>query len=216
MSAEAVVETCSTAIVLLGIALAATRSIGRSIWLLALQSALVGLAAVAVGLAEDIDHLVVGGLLAVGAKTIVIPAILLAMLRGSPVRVERHLLLGPRAGLVLAAAIAFGSAAAVSGIALPLSVGGERALPAAIASVLTGLVLVMTRRKAVSMLIGLFVFENGLALAAFALTFGMPLVVELGILFDLLIAVGVGWVTTRRMLAVFGSASTDHLRKLRG
>ena len=106
--------------------------------------------------------------------------------------------------------------AAVSGVSLPVEAAGERALPAAIAEVLTGLLLVMTRRKAVSLLIGLFVFENGLAIVAFALTFGMPLVVEMGILFDLLIAVGVGWITTRRMIAVTGTASTDELRRLRG
>jgi len=74
----------------------------------------------------------------------------------------------------------------------------------------------MSRRKALSLLIGLLVFENGLSLAAFALTYGMPLVVELGILFDLLIVIVVGWVYARRMLRVFGSLSTDELRSLRG
>jgi hydrogenase-4 component E len=216
MTAAQIIETCSTGIVVLGVLLVVTRSIGRSVWLLAAQSALVGLAALGVGLAVDERHLVVGGVLAIGAKAIVVPGILLLMLRGTPVRVERHLYVAPRVGLVLAVLIVFGAAAAVSGITLPGSAGGERALPAAIAEVLTGLLLVMTRRKAISLLIGLFVFENGLALAAFALTFGMPLVVELGILFDLLIAVGVGWVTTRRMIATVGSASTDQLRRLRG
>ena len=81
---------------------------------------------------------------------------------------------------------------------------------------LTGLFLMMSRRKVLSLLIGLLVFENGLALAAFALTHGMPLVVELGVLFDLLIAVVVGWVYARRMLLAFGSLSTDELRSLRG
>ena len=81
---------------------------------------------------------------------------------------------------------------------------------------LTGLFLMMSRRKALSLLIGLLVFENGLSLVAFALTYGMPLVVELGILFDLLIVIVVGWVYARRMLRVFGSLSTDNLRNLRG
>jgi hypothetical protein len=53
-------------------------------------------------------------------------------------------------------------------------------------------------------------------IAAFALTYGMPLVVELGVLFDLLIVVIVGWVYARRMLRVFGTLSTDELRNLRG
>ena len=129
---------------------------------------------------------------------------------------ERNPYLWPRAGLLVAVLIVFVAQASVAGVMLPVEVASERALPAAIAEVLTGLLLVTTRRKAVSLLIGLFVFENGLAIVAFALTFGMPLVVELGILFDLLIAVGVAWVTARRMIAVTGSASTDALRRLQG
>jgi hydrogenase-4 component E len=216
MTAAQIIETCSVAIVAIGVLLVATRSIARSIWLLAAQGALVGLAALGVGLTEGVDHLVVGGSLALVAKAVVVPAVLFAMLRTTPVRVERHPYLGPRAGLAVAVLIVFVAQAAVSGVSLPVEAAGERALPAAIAEVLTGLLLVMTRRKAVSLLIGLFVFENGLAIVAFALTFGMPLVVEMGILFDLLIAVGVGWITTRRMIAVTGTASTDELRRLRG
>jgi len=216
MTAAQIIETCSAGIVAIGVLLVITRSISRSIWLLAAQSVLVGLAALGVGLAEGEDHLVVGGLLALGAKGVAVPVVLFVMLRTTPMRVERSPYLHPYWGLLVAVLIVFAAQAAVAGVHLPASVAGERALPAAIAEVLTGLLLVMTRRKAVSLLIGLFVFENGLAIVAFALTFGMPLVVELGILFDLLIALGVGWITTRRMIAVTGSASTDELRRLRG
>ena len=69
---------------------------------------------------------------------------------------------------------------------------------------------------AISLVVGLFVFENGIALTAFSLTYGMPLVGELGVLCDLLIAVVVAWVYARRMIDVLGSTSTDHLRNLRG
>jgi hydrogenase-4 membrane subunit HyfE len=44
----------------------------------------------------------------------------------------------------------------------------------------------------------------------------MPFVVELGVLFDVLIAVVVAWVYTRRMIDDHGTISTDHLRSLRG
>jgi hydrogenase-4 component E len=66
------------------------------------------------------------------------------------------------------------------------------------------------------MIIGLLVFENGVTFAAFAITAGMPLVVELGISFDLLIVMAVVQVHARRMLTTFGSLSTDRLRSLRG
>lgn len=216
MTASTVIDLCAAGIVSLGVLLAVTRSIGRSIWLVAAQSALGASAAVGVGVALGLGHLVVAGLLAVGAKVVVYPLVLRAMLRQSSVSVERHPYVGARWSLLVAVAIIFAAGAATSDLALPASLGGERALPAAISAMLTGLFLMMSRRKALSLLIGLLVFENGLSLAAFALTYGMPLVVELGILFDLLIVIVVGWVYTRRMLKTFGSLSTDHLRNLRG
>jgi hydrogenase-4 component E len=216
MTVSSLVDLCAAGIVLLGVLLAVTRSIGRSIWLVAAQSALGASAAVGVGLSLGLWHLVVGGLLALGAKAIVYPLVLRQMLRASSVSVERHPYVGPRLSLVVAIAIVFAAGAATTDLAIAASVGGTRALPAAIASMLTGLFLMMSRRKALSLLIGLLVFENGLSLAAFALTYGMPLVVEFGILFDLLIVIVVGWVYARRMLRVFGSLSTDELRSLRG
>lgn len=215
-AARQLVDVCAAAVVVVGVLLAATRSIGRSIWLVALQSVLVGVAAIGVGLATGATHLLVGGSLAIAAKGIVVPLVLGSILRRSAVRREREPYLGPRASLVAAVAIVFIAAAAVDGAGIGLVVSSDRGLPAAIAEVLTGLLIVMTRRKALSLVVGLLVFENGIALTAFSLTYGMPLVVELGVLFDVLISVVVAWVYARRMLDVLGSTSTDRLRSLRG
>jgi hydrogenase-4 component E len=215
-TAAEVVDACSAAIVVLGILIVATRSIGRAIWMVALQSACVGLAAIAVGVATGAWEVALGGLLSIGAKGIVVPLVLGTILRRSSVRQERHPLVGTRLAVVAAVAIVFAATAAVDGVTLGISVAASRALPAAISQVLTGLLIVMTRRKALSLVVGLLVFENGIALTAFSLTYGMPFVVELGILFDVLIVVVVAWVYTRRMLDVFGSTSTDQLRSLRG
>lgn len=215
-TAAELVDACAATIVVVGIGLAATRSIGRAIWLVAIQSVITGVAAIGVGLATDSGPLVIGGLLAVGAKGMVVPLVLGSILRRSPVRRERHPLLGPRSSLVAAVAIVFAANAAAGGAFVGASVAAGRVLPAAIATVLTGLLIIMTRRKALSLVVGLLVFENGIALTAFSLTYGMPLVVELGVLFDVLIAVVVAWVYARRMLDVFGSTSTDELRSLRG
>ncbi|MFN8519553.1 MAG: hypothetical protein U0667_09270 [Chloroflexota bacterium] len=216
MSAVAVVDTCAAGIVVLGVLIATTRSIGRSVWLLAIQGALVGGMALVVGLAEPLEHMALAGAATIVAKGVVVPAILLLMLRPSPVRVERHPYVGPKASLVVAIVLVFAGAVAVGDVAVSGPFASDRALPAAIAEVLTGLFVVLSRRKAISLLVGLFVFENGLAMAAFVLVAGMPLVVELGVLFDALIAVVVGWVYTRRMLLVMGTTSTDRLRSLRG
>ena len=79
MTAAQIIEACSVGIVGIGVLLVVTRSIARSIWLLAVQSALVGLAALGVGMTQGIDHLVVGGLLALLAKGVVVPVVLFAV-----------------------------------------------------------------------------------------------------------------------------------------
>lgn len=215
-AAARLIDTCAAVIVVMGILIAGTRSIGRSIWLVAAQSILIGVVGLGVGIATGAPHLVVGGLLAGATKGFVVPVILGRILRQSPVRTERHPYLDPRATLVVAIVIAFAAVAMVDGTALGGRLVAPQALPAAVAEILTGLLVTMTRRKGLSIIVGLLVFENGVALTAFSLTYGMPLVIELGIAFDLLIAIAVVWVYARRMLTVFGSMSTDELRSLRG
>jgi hydrogenase-4 component E len=215
-AAGALVDVCAAAVVVLGIGVAATRSIGRSIWLVAAQSMLIGLAAIIVGLGTGATHLLVGGLLAIGVKGLVVPVVLGTILRRSPIRRERDIFLGRRGSLVAAVVIVFIATTAVAGAFPGQGLASSRALPAGTAEVLTGLLIVMTRRKALSLVLGLIIFENGIALVAFSLTYGMPFVVELGVLFDVLIAVVVAWVYAGRMLDVLGSTSSDRLRNLRG
>jgi hydrogenase-4 component E len=215
-AAARILDGCSAGIVLIGVLIAATRSIGRAIWLVAVQGALLALAALAVGLATGTTHLVVGSLLTLATKAIVVPLILGRILRQSPVRTERHPFVGPRASLLIAIVIVFAAASAVGGASFGRLLDAPNALPTAVAEVLTGLLVAMTRRKGLSIIVGLLVFENGIALTAFSLTYGMPFVIELGIAFDLLLAVVVVWVYARRLLTVVGSLSTDHLRNLRG
>jgi hydrogenase-4 component E len=216
VAAARLVDTCAAAIVLVGILIAGTRSIGRSIWLVGLQAVLLGIAGIGVGLATGSSNLIVGGLFTGIVKGAVVPVILGRILRQSRVRVERHPLIGPRVSLLVAILIVFAATAAVDGAALRGSLGAPTALPVAVAEILTGLLITMSRRKGLSIIVGLLVFENGLALTAFSLTYGMPLVIEFGVLFDLLIAIVAVWVYARRMLTVLGTMDTDELRSLRG
>jgi len=214
-AAARLVDACAAAIVVIGVLMAGTRSIGRSILLVGLQAVLLGVAGIGVGIATGAPNLIVGGLLAGGAKGVAVPLILGRILRQSPVRTERHPLIGPRTSLLAAILIVFAAASAVDGAALRGSLGASNALPAAVAEILTGLLITMSRRKGLSIIVGLLVFENGLALTAFSLTYGMPLVIELGVVFDLLIAIVAVWVYTRRMITVIGTTDTTEMTTLR-
>jgi hydrogenase-4 component E len=218
--AARLLDTCAAGVVMIGILIAGTRSMGRAIWLVAVQAILLSAAVVGVGVATGSSHLVLGGLLTLVSRGISVPLILGRILRASPVRVERNPYLGPRVSLVVAIAIVFAATIAVDSSTLGGSASGSinaaRALPASVAEVLTGLLIAMTRRKGLSIVVGLLIFENGLALTAFSLTYGMPFVVELGATFDLLLVVVAVGVYARRMLTVFGTLSSDPMRNLRG
>src|SRR3989304_1256665 len=87
-------------------------------------------------------------------------------------------------------------------------------LKISIAVILIGLFIMITRRKAITQVLGLLFMENGLFLAGFSLTFGMPIIVELGILFDMLMGViilGVFFVQIRHN---FSSVDLDSLTTL--
>lgn len=92
----------------------------------------------------------------------------------------------------------------------------ENMLAAAVALVLTGAFLMVSRKKALMQVIGLLVLENGIFLAALTTTFGMPLVIEMGIFFDLLMGVFLMGLFVFRIRDTFEHLDVSKLRKLRG
>jgi hydrogenase-4 component E len=90
-----------------------------------------------------------------------------------------------------------------------------KAVPAAFAVVFIALFVMATRRHAISQAAGFLMLDNGIAATAFLLTFGVPLIVELGASLDVLFAVIVIGVLTGRLRRVFGGADLDQLRELR-
>lgn len=94
---------------------------------------------------------------------------------------------------------------------------GNNTLAVAIALLLTGFFLMINRKKAISQVLALLTIENGVMLAAVALTtYGMPLVVELGIFFDVMVAVMVLGILVYRIRETFASMDTSKLSQLKG
>jgi hydrogenase-4 component E len=87
---------------------------------------------------------------------------------------------------------------------------GHNALAVAISLFLIGFFTMINRRKALTQVLALLSLENGLFLAAISLTYGMPLIVELGIFFDVL------GILVYRIRESFASMDVSRLRRLRG
>lgn len=92
----------------------------------------------------------------------------------------------------------------------------EDMLAASVALVLTGALLMVSRKKALMQVVGLLVLENGIFLAALTTTFGMPLVIEMGVFFDLLMCVLLMGIFVFRIRDTFDHLDVSKLRKLRG
>ena len=91
-------------------------------------------------------------------------------------------------------------------------------LKISVAVILIGLFIMITRRSAIAQILGLLFMENGVFLAGFSLTFGMPSIVELGVVFDLLMIVIIMGVFMIQIKQKFSSeaADIDQLTNLKG
>lgn len=90
------------------------------------------------------------------------------------------------------------------------------ALSASMSLVSIGLFIMISRKKAIMQMLGILIMENGLFLGAISLTYGMPLLVELGIFFDVLIGVLIMGILIFRINKTFETIDTDMLKTLIG
>jgi hydrogenase-4 membrane subunit HyfE len=206
------------AIALLAVALFSVtiRGLVAGVWLLVVQSGLLALVAAAIALWSGAAHMWAASLLTVTVRAVAVPAVLLWILRAVALRRETRPLLSTRYALILAVALTLVAFFAAGRLQLSDAFPAHDALQVSLALIFIGLLLMITRRKAVSQLIGLITIENGIFLAGLIATLGMPLFVEIGIFFDLLVAVGVTAVLTLRINEHFDTMNTDQLRRLRG
>jgi hydrogenase-4 component E len=159
-------------------------------------------------------HEAVVGLAALLLKGVAIPRMLLRAMADLPIRREVEPLVGFRASLVLGA-LATGIAVFLPTV-LPLLDSADRLVVAtALASVLTGFLLLTTRLKALTQVLGYLVLENGIYVFGLVLLQATPFLVEVGVLLDLFVAVFVMGIMIHHISREFTSISTERLRALK-
>lgn len=181
----------------------------------ALQGA--ALAGVVTVLAVDQASMELGAV-AVGVLVLragVLPAVLRrALAAAGPERRVTRPLVNVAASLLAAAALTL-LAFAVSRPLVDLAPSAAtRAVPVGFAVLLIGFFVLVTRRRALSQVIGFLLMDNGITTVGFLTTAGIGLVVELGVSLDILLAVLVLGVLTGWMQAAFGDTDLDELREL--
>jgi hydrogenase-4 component E len=148
-------------------------------------------------------------------KGIIIPGMLMRALREAQIKREVEPLIGLLPSMVLGA-LATGFAM-FFGRTLPLI--GEHAMPllvpASLATVLVGFILLTTRFKAISQVIGYLVLENGIFIFGMLLLEAMPTVVEMGVLLDLFVGMFVICIIVNHINRAFSSLDTRRLTELK-
>ncbi len=210
------VDALAVALLATGLISVMARRLESAIWLLVTQGVLLAATAGAIGIATGALHVYAAAALTVAIKVVVIPAILFRVLRAVRIRREVELALSSRAALLIAVAGVLVAYRAAGAVALPGAVPSQHALPVAVSLMLIGLGLMIGRKKALSQIAGLIIMENGVYLAALVATFGLPLAVELGVFFDLLVGVLLLGVFAYRINQTFDTLNTDRLQALRG
>lgn len=210
------VDALSIAIVVAGIVALWTRSLGHLVLLLAVQSLFLAAAALVTGLATEETHIIVAAALVLAIKAVLLPGLLWLVVQRTAAPHQIQAYLGKKTGACIGIAVALVVARALGEQPFQTGIGAERVLSTSVSLMLIGLLIMVARRQGVAQIAGFLTLENGMALAGLAATYGMPLVVELGILFDLLFVVLVAFVYSRRIHAAFGSLDTQQLRGLRG
>ncbi|HET6952019.1 MAG TPA: hypothetical protein VFI47_16680 [Acidimicrobiales bacterium] len=147
-------------------------------------------------------------------KAVALPALLRRVLARVPEARETAPQVNVAASLLAAAALTLLAYAAARPLVDVAPAPSARAAPVGLAVVLIGFFLAATRRRAISQIVGVLLVDNGIAAVAFLTTGGVPLVVELGVSADLLLAVLVLQILTTRVRAAFGATDLDELREL--
>jgi len=157
-------------------------------------------------------------LMALGAaalKGILIPGLLHKAMRDVHVSHEVEPYVGFVPSLFLGAG---GTALALlfaGGLPLAPEHVGSLIVPASLATIFSGFLLLTTRRKAITQVVGYLILENGVFVFGLLLIEAMPFLVEVGVLLDLFVAIFIMGIVLNHIRREFSSLDTEHLADLR-
>ncbi|MCX8130671.1 MAG: hydrogenase [Clostridia bacterium] len=201
--------------------LVANKRINSYIKTFRLQSALLALVAATFSLYHLIeegkfDGIIIICLLIIALKVIYIPSMLKRITKRVEYKVEKDFFINIPISIIICCGLVILIWYVVSLIPDIRNMYERIFLTNSVAVVLIGLFFMISRRKAIGQIIGFLVIENGMFMAAILTTFGMPMIVEIGVFFDLLTAVLIMGVFVFRINENFDSIDINKLRNLKG
>jgi hydrogenase-4 component E len=209
------INLLAAVILLLAFAMLAQRRVIQLIDLFALQGFALFLATLVAAVKTGQTHLYFSAGLTLVLKVVALPLILHRLMRSLQVKGEVEPLVNIPTTMLIGIAlvmIAFNVALPISQLSSTITRG---TLGIALAVVMLAFLMMITRRKAITQVVGFLAMENGLFLAATSATYGMPMVVELGIALDVLVGVIILGVFFFQIRDQFDSLDIHHMERLK-
>jgi len=168
-----------------------------------------------VGFVAGQHHLYISSLLTLSLKVILLPYILHVLIRRLKVHKEVEMVVNIPMTMLIGIALVIFSYHLTAPVMELSTLVSRSTLAVALATVLIGLLMMITRRHAITQIIGFLAMENGLFFAATSATYGMPLVVELGVAIDILIAAFIFGIFFFHINTTFDSLDVNQMARLK-
>jgi hydrogenase-4 component E len=207
---------CAAGMLVTAYLMVGQKALFTTIRLFGAQSMMLAIVAATMAVAESHPHLfVMAGMTAI-LKGVVIPWFLMRVVDRIGIHREIEPFLNVPTSLLVCLGLTVVGYRASTGF--PDAASGEthHVIGVGLSLLLIGLFLMVTRKKAITQILALLTVENAVFLVALGITSGMPLVVELGIFFDVILAVLVLGVLVNRIVDRFESMDVSRLSKLKG
>jgi hydrogenase-4 component E len=208
----AALELSAGAVLLSAVMTLWRRGVRSIVSMLSVQGVALSSVAIVLALHEHERALLITGGLVFIVKGLVVPGLLRRVSRLDPGSRESRPLVNVPASLVFAAVLIVLSYVVGTRITSLSSSDATQLAPLGLATVLVGYFMLVTRRRAVSKIVGLILVDNGIALVTFLLTSGVPLIVELGSSLDVLLVVVV---LQFLMVSMRRHSDTDQLTEMK-
>ena len=210
-----VIHLGAALLLLTAFAMLSQRRIQSLVNLFALQGGVLSVSTAAVAYSSGQPHLYISAALSLLLKVLLLPWILHRLIRRLNVHFDSEPLLNIPATMLVGILLVVFSFALSQPIAELSTSVARSTLGIALAVVMLSFLMMITRRKAVTQVIGFLAMENGLFFAATSATHGMPMVVELGVALDVLVGTLILGVFFFQIREQFDSLDLKHLEKLK-
>jgi len=213
--AQQLINLFAALLLLISFAMLAQRRVLTLINLFAWQGLILAISAAVVAWTSNQHHLYYSAGLTLLLKVLVLPWLLHRLIRKLDIKWDVETLLNIPTTMLIGIVLvvfAFNLALPISALSSTVT---KSTLGIALATVLLSFMMMITRRKAVPQVIGFLAMENGLFFAATSATYGMPMVVELGIALDVLVGTFIFGIFFFHIRETFDSLDIKHMEKLK-